>query len=171
MRGQRGLVLVVALLVLLLTAIIATAVAATSLLQLRMAGNDEAEVVAQQQALSAVDAVLSDPGATTVRGQPGYRRCTPGAGPDGCDQTDLDLDDRWLPGAGGTGVTVTRIAPAGARLPPMAQDRASSAVAYRVAKFEVRAVHDDSLQGGARATVVQGVLVRLVAPPGLGDGG
>ncbi len=168
MRGERGLVLVVALLVLLLTAIIATAVAATSLLQLRMAGNDEAEVAAQQRALSAVDAVLSDPEAIPVRGHPGYRWCTSGAGPDGCDETDLALDARWLPGTGSTDVTVTRVAPTRARLPPMGEGRASSAVAYRVAKFEVRAVHDDSPAGGARAVVAQGVLVRLVA---LGGGG
>jgi hypothetical protein len=163
--GQRGVVLVVSLLVLLLLGIIATTVARTNLLQLRMAGNDEARTAAMQQALAVVDAVLPSAVGRVPAGDVGYRLCLPGSDDTGCDEYSLALEGGALPATGSTAVAVTRVAPLEERMPVLAEAQASSTVYYRVAKLEVQVSYDGSAAGIGRATIAQGLLLRLPASP------
>jgi hypothetical protein len=162
---QRGVVLVVSLLVLLLLGIIATTVARSNLLQLHMAGNDEARTAAMQQALAVVDAVLPSAVATLPTGGVGYRQCQPDSADTDCDDYSLVLQSGALPAAGNTAVAVTRVAPLEERMPVLAEDQASSTVYYRVAKLEVQVSYDGSAAGLGRATIAQGLLLRLSASP------
>jgi hypothetical protein len=153
--------LIVSLLVLLLLGIIAITVARTNQLQLHMAGNDEGRVAALQQALAVLDAVLDSPSAISLDGGLGHRNCLAGSVDQSCDEYTIELTPGALPEAGRLEVTVTRVAPAESAMPVLGAAAASSAVHYRVAKFEVRVTYDGSAAGIGRAALAQGVLVRL----------
>ena len=168
--AQRGVVLLVSLLVLLLLAIIATTVARTNLLELHMAGNEEARVAALQQALAAVDGVLASAVGAPIKGGVGYRLCLPGSADPACDEHSLVLEPGAGPAAGGAEVAVTRVAPLADRMPVMAEARASSTVYYRVAKIEVQVVYDGAARDLGRAAITQGLLVRLPSSPRSGGG-
>jgi hypothetical protein len=163
---QRGAVLLVSLLVLLLIALIAATVTRTSQLQLRMAGNTENRTAAMQQALAAVDAVLDSPMSTPLNLGVGHIVCAEDAAPQpACDEYTLQLPLDALPDEGALVVRVARLEPAVGRVPVLAEDMASSAVYYRVAKFEVRATYDGTAAGRGSAAIAQGVLVRLPVSP------
>jgi len=163
--GQRGVVLIVSLLVLLLLGTIATTVARTNLLQLHMAGNDEARTAAMQQALAMVDAVLAGAVDSPPKGGVGYRLCLPESPDTNCDERSLLVDSGALPAVGITDVAVTRVAPLEERMPVLGEEEASSTVYYRVAKLEVRVSYDGSAENLGRATVTQGLLVQIPAAP------
>lgn len=167
---QGGVVLVVALLVLLLLGIIATTVARTNQLQLRMAGNDEARIAALQQALAGVDAILASAAGTPINGGVGYRICTPESSGESCDERTIALEADVQPTVGSLDAVVTRLAPLQGRLPIMGADRASSAVHYRVAKFEIQVAYEGIGPNSGRAVLAQGVLVRLPSSPQSGGG-
>lgn len=167
--NEGGAVLLVSLLVLLLLGIIATTVAGTSQLQLHMAGNDETRIAAMQQALAAVDGVLALPSNLSANVPVGHRNCTARARAGQCDEYTLSPDPAALPAAGELELAVVRVAPAEAPVPVTPEDVASSAIHYRVAKFEVQVAYDGSAQGGGRAVLAQGVLVRV--PVSLQSGG
>ena len=160
-HDQAGVVLVVSLLVLLVMGVIATTVARTNQLQLHMAGNYEARIAALQQALAVVDAVFSRPGNTLVGAGVGHRNCLIDSADESCDDHTLMLEQEALPVVGKLDVAVVRLAPEVGRMPILGEGRASSAVHYRVAKFELRVAYDGTGEGHGRATVAQGVLVRL----------
>lgn len=168
--GQRGIVLLVSLLVLLLLGIIATTVARTNQLQLRMAANDEGRVAALQQALAVVDAVLDSPAAISLNSSVGGRSCIAGSPDESCDEYTIELPPGARPGAGRLELVVTRLAPAESAMPQMEEALASSAVHYRVAKFEVELSYDGSAAGIGRAALTQGLLVRLPVSTQSGGG-
>jgi hypothetical protein len=167
--GQRGVVLLVSLLVLLLLAMIATTVARTNQLQLHMAGNDEGRVAALQQALAVVDAVLEHPAGMRLDGGVGHKACQSGSPDPSCDEYTIELAADAQPAAGRLELSVTRVAPPESRMPLLDERQASSAVYYRMAKFEVRVAYDGAAAGLGRATLAQGVLVRL--PVSIQSGG
>lgn len=168
---QRGAVLIVSLLVLLLLGLIATTVTRTNQLQLRMAGNTENRTAAMQQALGAVDAVLDSPTSTPLSGGVGHIICAADAAPElACGEHTLQLPPDALPDVGALDVHVVRLEPAVARMPVLAEDSASSAVYYRVAKFEVRAAYEGTAEGLGRVAIAQGVLVRLPVSLQSGEG-
>jgi len=168
--GQRGVVLVVTLLVLLLLGLIATTVGRTNQLELHMAGNDEARIAALQQGLGAVDAVLASATNTPLRGGVGYRVCIPDSPDATCDEHTLVVAPGAQPAVGTLDVAVTRLAPLEDRIPVMAEGRASSTVYYRLAKFEVQVTYDATGQDLGRVALAQGVLVRLSTTPQSGGG-
>jgi hypothetical protein len=168
--GQRGFVLVVSLLVLLLLGIIATTAARTNQLQLHMAGNDEGRVAALQRALAVVDAVLDSPAAISLDSGVGHRSCMAGSPDQACDDYTIELTPGARPEAGRLELSVTRIAPAKSAMPLLEEALASSAVHYRVAKFEVRVVYDGAAAGIGRAALARGVLVRLPVSTQSGGG-
>ena len=160
--GQRGMVLVVSLLVLLVLGLIATTVARTNLLQLHMAGNGEARIAALQQSLAAVDAVLAGGvSVLPISGGLGYRTCLPGSPNVACNERTVVLAPAALPATGQLDVAVTRVAPLLGNMPVMSEEGASSAVHFRVAKFEIAVAYLAAGQDAGRAALVQGVLVRL----------
>jgi hypothetical protein len=159
-RGGRGTVLLVCLLVLLLLALLGTTVARSSLLHLQMAGNDENRLNALQQAMAVVDAVLETGAGMELSAQVGYRACTAQAGWPPCD-AGLVLPATLSQPAGRLDALVERLAPLAMRMPRLSEETASSTVFYRVASFEVRGVYDGSAADLGRAAVTQGVLVRM----------
>jgi hypothetical protein len=150
----------VALLVLLMLAIIATTVARSNRLQLRMAGNDEARIAALQQALAIVDSILSNPVNMRLAGGVGYRACTPETTAVVCNDYTLPLAPDAKPAVGSLNVSITRLAPLQGPMPALAEAQASSAVHYRVAKYEVQVEYDATARQLGRAVLAQGVLVR-----------
>ena len=160
---QRGVVLIVSLLVLLVLGVIATTLARSNQLQLHMAGNDEARIAAMQQALAVVDSLI--PAITDGRspGPLGYRVCAPLSADDSCDERTLVLEPSVEPAAGNLDVSVVRVAPLAGRLPIMGEAAVSSTVFYRVAKLELQVSYDGTQEGLGRAVLAQGVLVRLPA--------
>jgi hypothetical protein len=169
-RQQTGVVLVVSLLVLLVMAVIATTVARTNQLQLHMAGNDEARIAAMQQALAAVDGVFARPANFRADVDIGHRMCLAASVAERCDAQTLTLEHGALPANGLLEVAVQRLAPEAGRMPVLAESSASSTVHYRVAKFEVQVAYDGTAEGGGRASVTQGVLVRLSRSVSSGGG-
>jgi len=167
---EGGVVLVVSLLVLLMLGIIASTVARTGLLELHMAGNEEARIAAMQQALAAVDAILARAGDLPLAGGVGYRLCLPGSPGLACDEHSLVLEPGAVSAAGSVDVAVTRIAPLEGRIPVMAESQASSTVYYRVATFEVQAVYDGAARNPGRAAIAQGLLVQVSSSPRSGGG-
>jgi hypothetical protein len=165
-KRQTGVVLIVSLLILLLLAIIATTVSQVSLLQLSMAGNDEAKADALQRSLAAVDAILESSSNTPVVGDLGYTICKKGVTGGDCDVDSIDLSLLTFPPPNldkYPNYTVTRVPPLETTIPVMDESMASSGTSYRAARFEISATYDDSAEGQGRASVVQGVLVKLAA--------
>jgi hypothetical protein len=169
-RQQAGVVLLVSLLVLLVMGIIATTVARTNQLQLHMAGNDEARIAAMQRALAVIDGVFARPGNFRTDVPAGHRTCRVAAVSEGCDAQSLTLDAGVLPTVGLVEVAVERLAPEAGRMPVLGESHANSTVHYRVAKFEVQVVYDQTADGGGRASLAQGVLVRLPQSASSGAG-
>ena len=165
-RGQqKGLVLIVSLLVLLLLAIIATTVSETNLLQLRMAGNEQAKTEALQRSLALVDAILDNASNTPVVGGIGYKICKQGVSGGGCNTSTITVDGTLEPAAiGDFDYFVTRVGPLETTIPVMSEQMASSGTAYKAAKFEITSDYDGSDENLGRARVVQGILVRIAAP-------
>jgi len=165
-RRQVGMVLLVSLLVLLLLGVIASTAARTGLLQLHMAGNDAAGVGARQHALAALDAVVADTTMMPAHVEVGYTICDDRSTLPDCDEHGILLEPGIRPAIGDLSVSVVRIAPLESRLPVTAEATASSAVFYRVAKFEIRASYDATARGLGRARLVQGVFARTSAITG-----
>ena len=81
---QRGAILIVALIFLLLTAAVSITVMKTSVLEVRMAGNEQFSVEAFQKAQALSNAIAVNPGNLVVTGDIGYRLCgTAAVDPDG----------------------------------------------------------------------------------------
>jgi len=158
---QRGVVLVVSLLVLLVMGIIATTVARTNQLQLHMAGNDEARIAALQQALAVADGIFARSANTLATGGVGHRNCLADTLDAGCDDHTLTLDQGVLPAVGDLNAAVLRLAPEEGRMPVLSEGAANSTVHYRVARFELQVVYDGTAGGTGRASLAQGVLVRF----------
>lgn len=169
-RRESGVVLLVSLLVLLLMGVIATTVASTNLLQLHMAGNDEARTAAMQRALAVIDAVFARPDNFSTQVSAGHKRCAQSGGAAGCDSYTLTLEQEALPTTGGMDVAVLRLAPQEVRMPVLAENSAHSTVHYRLARYEVQVTYEDVADAGGRAALVQGVLVRLSHSSNFGGG-
>jgi hypothetical protein len=159
-------VLLLSLLVLLLLAVMAVTVSRGSLLQLHMAGNEETRMAAMQRVLAAVDNVLAVGAGMGPDTVPGHRICATVSIDSRCDEHSIELDSKLEPTGGSTlDVAVVRLTPLEARIPPLAEDRASSAVAYRVARFEISSRYDGREAGLGGAEIIQGLLLRLVHRP------
>ena len=118
-----------------------------------------------QQALAVVDAVLPSAVVIAPAGGVGYRQCLPDSADTDCDDYSLALQSGALPAVGITDVAVTRVAPLEERMPVLADPQDSSPVYYRAAKLEVQVTYAGSAAGLGRATIAQGLLLRLSASP------
>lgn len=159
---QRGVVLLLSLLVLLLLALIAVTVSRGSLLQLHMAANEETRMSAMQWALAAIDNAFDSHQGLGADAAVGRRTCSTGSTDPLCDVRSIELDSKLASAAeAALEVAVERVAPHLARMPVMAEDRASSAVAYRAARFEITARYGGGAASRGGAQVVQGIQLRL----------
>jgi hypothetical protein len=160
---QRGVVLIFTLVILLLMSFLASSLYENHLLQLRMAGNEQARSEAMQGALALVDGVVAIESNFLIRGSEGYTFCPQGLSNESCDEANLVLDLAVPQDESYRAYSLQRRPPLEALLPVMDEDRASSGRHYRTALFEINAsVRTPVGQGVA---VHQGFMVRFPAPP------
>lgn len=158
-----GAVLLVSMIFLLLIALVAGTVMQTSVLEFRMAGNDQFREEAFQQAQAAVASVVEDLDNFPVTGDVGYKICETGSS--GCDSTVLTYDTSVVADASLLSVEVTREGPLIMETFPvrLSESQASSSVNYDAAIFEVHAEYSGSNKGLGNAEVVEGVAVRIAS--------
>lgn len=169
-KKQKGAVLVVALLLLLVLAILATTTSETSLLQLQMAGNDQAKAESLQHAFAIVDAIFDNRNNTAVIGDVGYKLCDPDVTTHitgiTCDEELINIASAVIDPDADQGYYVQRVGPALTSAPYLDEDDASSASSFLVARQEVVVSYDRSEERLGKVEIVQGIL-RLV--PKLGQ--
>lgn len=158
-----GAVLLVSMIFLLLLALVAGTVMQTSMLEFKMAGNDQFREEAFQQA-QAVAASISENGDNfPVSGDVGYKICLAGAS--GCDSTILTYDTTVVTDSTLLTAFVTREGPLIMETFPvrLSESQASSSTNYDAAIFEVNVEYSGSAQGLGNAEVAQGVAVRIAS--------
>ena len=160
--SQHGLVLIVTLLFLLVIGILATLAAETAVLQLRMAGNEQARVAVLQQALSVIDAALRDPATAVVRGGEGYRICGPHSRT-GCDEVALELPPGLADNGRVVEIYLSRKGAVASGMPHRSENEVSSAAAFDLVRQEltVSCASQDERQGQVR--LVQGLMFGVPA--------
>jgi Tfp pilus assembly protein PilX len=155
--GQRGVVLVSALILLVIITLLSMSAMRVSITELRMAGNQETSVASFQSSQALSDAVIDATASTPVIGDPGYTICT-GAGAN-CNIENWRLPTGMYTDQMNTGVmnaVITRLSPA---LRPPPRGLGSSADKFSAAAFSITSTFDMADQGLGRDTVVEGVLV------------
>lgn len=163
-KQQQGAVLIVALIFLLLTAMISGTVMQTSVLEVKMAGNEQLREEAFQRVQAIANAVTADSSNLVVAGNIGYTICPSGVA--GCDNNSLSLISQVIAVPSGVNLDykVQRLAPLFAPMPfRMSEDNAGSANAYSAALFEIDANYDGSDNGLGRAQIAQGIAVRIAS--------
>lgn len=165
--SSRGAVLLLAMLFLLLMAMVAGTVMQTSILEFRMAGNDQFREEAFQRAQGIASAISERHSNFPVVGDVGYTLCKDNSASTGCsaDLVALDPDIVSVPAGVALEYQVERQGPAileglPFRLP---EGSASSSVAYDAAVFETSVEVDGGTVGLGTAQVVQGVAVVIVS--------
>jgi type II secretory pathway pseudopilin PulG len=155
---QSGVALAVALSILLVLTVLTVTGMRGSILEQKMARNEQARMEAFEQAQSLIDAVIAIPGNLIVTQGVGYANCTEMRA--GCNTdsitlpNDLDTEEAF--------VRVTRIAPELSEPPP---GTGMSAANFDAAHFMVEATYDGTDIKQGMASIVQGTIV-LVASGG-----
>ena len=157
---QRGMVLIVSLLLLLAMAMLAMTVSQTNVLQLQMTGNDQAKMESLQHGLAITDAIIADKGNTAVVGDVGFRLCDVGL-TSGCDDYLITIDSAVLDADATIDYYVERTGPDLTSAPFLDEEFASSAAAFSVARQGIVVRYDRSSSGLGKVEVVQGLL-RLI---------
>jgi len=163
---ERGVVLVVALVLLVAVMVLSLAGINTTTLELRMAANHQARVTAFQEAQSGIAAVKTDGTNFAVTGSVGAVRCTDSFDHDryydaelSCSATDLVVPNNFE-------LTYKRAAVM--RLPPRLQPAPrfieTSAEKLKVATYKIDSRFDDRDNGGSRAEHNQGLIVTVLTP-------
>jgi hypothetical protein len=165
-RRESGAVLLLAMVFLLLLAIISGTVIQTSILEFRMAGNEQFQEEAFQKAQAVVEKLSENIAYFVVGGDVWDRRCDAGGGA-GCIGSVIALDPNVVSVPSGVELSyyVERQGPLSLdSLPVRVADSAGfSATAYDVAIFEATATVDGTAVRLGSASVVKGMAVRHVA--------
>lgn len=168
LKPQRGAALFTALIMLIALTLVALASLGTSLLELRMSGNEELAMSAYQSAEAAaevatIDALKQEPQYVKPRGGKGATTCyntnSAYGWPDPCDYT---VPAAAIPPPVNTRahhIKITQTIDSG--VPPASGRRATSAKHFSAASFEAESIFDKSGQGQGKAAVVQGLLQLL----------
>lgn len=154
--GQRGVALVVSLILLVVITVVALSSIRFSTQEMRFSGNETFRVDAFETAQSLVDATITDVDNTPVTGRVGYTVCLPGRS---CNSDTLKLTNDWLSSelaAGQADVTVQRLGPL---LGPPPRGLGTSLIMFSAATFRVEASYDVSDEGLGRSEVHEGVIV------------
>lgn len=167
-RRQRGVVLVVALVLLVAITLLSLAGISTTTLELMMATNQQERVNAFQQAEAGIDAIVSNLDNFPVTGPVGAERCTTDFDSTSkyYNATDVDCGSYNLVVPIGFSLDYSRVAVE--RIPPRLQAAPrwieTSAEKLKVATFKVDSRHDARDTGGGRAEHNQGVIVTVLTP-------
>lgn len=164
-RSQRGAALFTALIMLIALTLVALASLGTSLLELRMSGNEEMAMSALQSAQAGVDVVVNDaiadePKIVIARGGKGTTACF---GVTGCTYT---IASNLVPAPVNSSYSKITITQTDDRGPaPRSRRFATSARLFSAAYFEVESVFDKSALGQGKAGTVEGFLQLLPGSP------
>lgn len=161
---ERGVVLVVSLLILLMLTVIGVSAVNTGILEVRMSSNEERRSETLHVATGAADWVAA--GRIALRGNPGdVTDCTanvPNAV--GCQRNDIVLTGDYLTGTGQEQVIVRRLHPDIG--PPPRMRRREYDVDFRATFFEVESRLRDRGDQAGSARVVRGVMILQPVAPG-----
>lgn len=163
-REQGGMVLIVSLLLLLVLAILATTTSETNILQLQMAGNDQAKAESMQHAFAIVDSIIDNRDNTAVVGDVGYKLCDSDASTRvgiTCNEELINIDSGLVDPDADVGYYVQRVGPEITSAPFLDEDFASSSASFSVARQEVTVTYDRSDERLGKVEIVQGLL-RLI---------
>lgn len=169
---QAGAALFTALIFLIMITLLSLAAMRSSVLELRMAGNQELKNTAFQRAQAVVDATVGDsanmPSLSTV-GATNCMTSDPLAG-DGtvCTTTGVVLDESYLSnyteyfdGDVSDGEVYARVTRLGPLEQPAPRSIGTSAAIYSVASYQVDAIYDLSQIGQGRAQVREGIMLLI----------
>ncbi len=168
---QKGVVLIVALVLLVAITLLSLAGMSTTTLELMMATNQQARVDAFQQAEAGIDALVAIPDNFPVTGAVGAERCTPDF-EDYSNTTYYDEGSEVVCGSfdisvpAGFSLTYSRAAIE--RVPPRLQPAPrfieTSAEKLKVATFKIDSRYDARDIRGGRAEHNQGLIVTVLTP-------
>lgn len=158
--ASTGAVLLVAMVFLLLLALVAGTVMQTSMLEFRMAGNDQFREEAFQQAQAVATSISRNIDNFPVSGDVGYTICN-----SGCDSNTLNYDTTMVTNPSLVSGIVTREGPLILETFPvrLSESQASSSPSYDAAVFEVKVEYNGSGEGLGNAAVAQGIAVRIAS--------
>ncbi len=157
-RRQTGSVLLVALVLLLLLTFASTTSMRTSILELKMAGNEESRIGTLELSQSITDEVVGNPNNMVVNGTDGYTNCTSNV--NGCNISTVAINANLVPNTNLSKATVivTRLSPLST---PAPRGINSSADKFYAARFEVDTTYDGTADNQGKAGIVQGVLILI----------
>jgi Tfp pilus assembly protein PilX len=162
---NKGAVLILSMVFMLLLAMVAGTVMQTSVLEFRMAGNDQFREEAFQEAQAIASGISEKQVNFPVTGDVGYTLCKAGDSDSVCDETSLVVGNTTISVPTGVSVSyrVERQGPAILESLPFRQSQSnvSSSLAYDAAVFEVTATVDGTAEKLGRAEVAHGI-ARLV---------
>jgi len=157
MHGQRGAILIIALMFLLTITLLTLSSMRSSKIGLYLAQNDESRISAEQAAQALADAVVATPASTPVVGLTGFTSCTPGES--GCSKNDLPITDPTLAYAVAANHMQARVERTGATFRPPPRAVQTSIDKFSAASFRVTTTYDRIADGLGREQVTEGVLV------------
>lgn len=161
---QRGVALVVAMVILVAVTVVSLSSLTVSLLEVRMAENEEARMVAFQEAQAGVEAITPTIDSFAVLGGVGSANCTPDSAdssrPDplpalGCNVPDIILPTEF---DSRTSVMIRRLSPE-TQCPPEFLETSCSG--FGIASYGIVSNYDDTANRGGRSTITQGFAVLL----------
>ncbi|MEM8662252.1 MAG: hypothetical protein AAGF35_15310 [Pseudomonadota bacterium] len=156
----RGMILLITLMILLVIGLIASTLARSHRLQLQMAGNEEARIAAIQHAYGGVDRIIAESDSFSARFQSSETRCTLASAFTDCERASLELKPSRASDHSLEAIVRGPLSlPDG--VPRAALDRATSAVHFQVAKYEIEVVYRGASEAEGRAHITQGVALRL----------
>jgi hypothetical protein len=157
MHGQRGAILIIALMFLLTITLLTLSSMRSSKIGLYLAQNEESRIAAEQAAQALADAIVSTPASTPVVGLTGYTACTPGES--GCNKNDLPVTNPTLAYAVAANHMQARVERTGTTFRPPPRVVQTSIDKFSAASFRVTTTYDRIADGLGREQVTEGVLV------------
>lgn len=157
--SQRGAVLIVSLVLLVGVTLVSLASIHTGLLEVMMAGNEEARMTAFQKAQAGAEGILANESNFVVVGLVGDSNCTASKSGETCHATNLvfptgiDTNKHWA--------KTKRLNPL-LSCPPRAF--ATSCDVFQVAHFSADSRYSDVALRGGRSQVVEGFMVMVPLP-------
>lgn len=163
--ASTGAVLLVAMVFMLLLALVAGTVMQTSMLEFRMAGNDQFREEAFQQAQAVAASISQDIDNFPVSGAVGYTICDVGNPNTSCNTNTLTYDTTSVTNPALLSGIVTREGPLILESFPvrLSESQTSSSPNYDAAVFEVKVEYNGSDEGLGNAAIAQGVAVRIAS--------
>jgi hypothetical protein len=166
-QGNRGVVLILAMVFLLLLTLVATTVMQFSIQEFQMAGNNQFREEAFQRAQAVADELADDPNNFPVVGDVGYTICLSTDTDSDCNNSNFLVapESATAPEGVAVGYQVVRQGPRFVETLPFreSQSAASSARAFDAALFEILVDIDGNEGRLGSAEVAQGIAVRVAS--------